>query len=69
MTLADAGGKTVARARKALGKKLQGVYKDPGEMLRKARPQMALVSLEAALAPTAINQALEAGCHVMSLDL
>jgi predicted dehydrogenase len=35
-------------------------------MLRKEEPAMALVSLEAALAPAAIDAALEAGCHVMT---
>jgi predicted dehydrogenase len=64
--LADPSGQTAARARKALGAKLLGVYKDAGDMLRKGRPQMALVSLEAALAPPAIDQALDAGCHVLA---
>lgn len=65
VVLADPSGKTVERARAALGAKLQ-VFQDAGEMLRKSKPAMALVSLEGALAPPAIAQALEAGCHVFA---
>src|SRR5262245_56255261 len=64
--LADPSGATADRARKALGAKLAGTYKDTAQMLRQAQPQMALVSLEAAVAPPAIDAALEAGCHVLS---
>lgn len=64
--LVDPSGKTVERARAALGAKLAGVHKDAGDMLRKVRPGMALVSLEAVLSPPAIEQALDAGCHVLS---
>jgi predicted dehydrogenase len=66
VVLADASGKMVARARTALGKKLVGVYKDVGEMLKKVRPAMALVSLPGDVAPAAIDQALEADCHVFA---
>jgi UDP-N-acetyl-2-amino-2-deoxyglucuronate dehydrogenase len=66
VVLADPSGKIEERARKELGAKLRSVYRDAAEMYRKARPAMALVSLEAALAPSAIDQALEAGCHVFA---
>jgi len=66
VALVDPSGKTVARARKALGRKLQGVHKDAGEMLKTVRPPMALVSLPADVAAAAIDQALEAGCHVFA---
>ena len=66
VSLADPSGRSEAQARKALGAKLKGVYKDRGEMLRQAKPQMALVSLEAAQAPPAIAAALDAGCHVFA---
>lgn len=66
VAVADASGQTFARARQALGGKLAGTFMDAGEMLRKARPQMALVTLEAAQAPPAITAALEAGCHVFA---
>lgn len=66
VTLADPSGKSEAQARKALGAKLTGVYKDHGALLRQARPQMALISLEAAQAPPVIAAALDAGCHVLT---
>jgi predicted dehydrogenase len=67
VALADPSGVTLPRARKALGAKLkEPLYKDPAEMLKQFGPQMALVSMEAALAPPAIDAALEAGCHVLS---
>ncbi len=66
VALADASGQNVALARKALGDKLKNSYKDAGEMLRQTEPQMALVSMEADLAPPAIDAALEAGCHVFT---
>lgn len=64
--LADPSGKTVERARKALGKKLQATFKDAGDMLKKTKPALALVSLEAASSPPAIDQALDAGCHIFA---
>jgi predicted dehydrogenase len=66
VSLADPSGQTVALAKKTLGDKLKSTHKDTGEMLRQAQPQMALVSLEAALAPPLIDAALEAGCHVFA---
>ncbi|HEY7153925.1 MAG TPA: Gfo/Idh/MocA family oxidoreductase [Gemmataceae bacterium] len=64
VVLADPSGRIVAQARKALGAKLKADYKDAAEMLKKEQPRMVLVSLEAKLAPPAIDAALEAGCHV-----
>jgi predicted dehydrogenase len=66
VALADPSGKTLASARKILGAKLRGTYKEVSDMLRQAQPQMALVSMEAALAPPAISAALDAGCHVLA---
>jgi predicted dehydrogenase len=66
VVLADPSGKTEARARTALGKKFRGLHKDAGEMLKKVRPAMALVSLPADVASAAIDQALDAGCHVFA---
>jgi UDP-N-acetyl-2-amino-2-deoxyglucuronate dehydrogenase len=66
VALADPSGKMVARARAALGKKLRSVHKDAGDLLKTVRPQMALVSLPADVAPAAIDQALESGCHVFA---
>jgi predicted dehydrogenase len=64
VVLSDPDGRWEADARKALGPKLKATYRDVAEMLRKERPGMALVSMEAALAPPVIDRALEAGCHV-----
>ncbi|MFK5924717.1 MAG: Gfo/Idh/MocA family oxidoreductase [Verrucomicrobiota bacterium] len=66
VVLSDPSGKTIELARKHLGDKLTATYTDPAEMLEKEQAVMALVSLEAAIAPPAINLALDAGCHVMA---
>lgn len=66
VVLSDPGGETVVPARKAMGKKLEAVYTAPAKMLKAESPQMALVSLEARLAPEAIEIALDAGCHVLA---
>lgn len=66
VALSDPSGETVAAARKALGVKLSEVYTSPAQLLRKERPQLALITMEALLAPPVIDAALEAGCHVMA---
>lgn len=66
VTLADSSGTSEGAARKALGERLTRVYQDPKAMLREEKPAMALVSMEAAIAPPWIEAALEAGCHVFA---
>ena len=66
VTLSDPDGATVAEARKILGPKLTGTYSSPEAMLTQAKPVMALVTMEARLAPPAIAAALDAGCHVLA---
>ena len=66
VTVADPGGKTLPGARKRLGRKLGATWDDPGAMLEREQPALALVSLEARLAPPAIESALKAGCHVLA---
>lgn len=66
VSLSDPGRENVAAAREALGEKLGAVYERPADLVRQEEPAMALVSMEAALAPPAIEIALEAGCHVMA---
>ena len=66
VALSDPSGETVAAARKALGQKLAGTYSSPEAMLAQEKPVMALVTMEARLAPPAIDAALNAGCHVMA---
>src|SRR4029079_5565857 len=64
--LADPSGDSFALAKKFLKDRLKETYKDSDEMLKQARPGMALVTLEARHAPPAIDHALEAGCHVFA---
>ncbi|MEZ5352404.1 MAG: Gfo/Idh/MocA family oxidoreductase [Bryobacteraceae bacterium] len=66
VSLCDPSGECVSAARKALGSRLDGVYTNPAELLRKEKPAMALVTMEAQLAPTVIAQALDAGAHVLA---
>jgi predicted dehydrogenase len=66
VALADPSGKIEALAQKTLGKKLAQAGKDAAAMLRGFQPQMAIVSMESALAPPMIDAALEAGCHVVA---
>ena len=66
VSLSDPGGQNVADAREVLGDKLSAVYDTPATLVREEGPAMALVSMEAALAPPAIEIALGAGCHVMA---
>lgn len=66
VVLSDADGNKEAEARAALGDKLRRVYSSPGELFAAEKPVMALISMEAARAPEAIEAALDAGCHVMA---
>ena len=66
VVLADPSGKTATDARKSLGERLTATYDTFEAMLDRERPVMALVSLEARLAPPAIEAALNAGCHVLA---
>lgn len=64
--LCDPSGNSVDAARKALGEKLAAVFTEPDKALNNAKPEMALVSLEAAQAPPIIDKVLDAGCHVFA---
>jgi predicted dehydrogenase len=67
VALADPSGKTFDRAKELLRDKLDaGTFKEAGDMLKKAAPQMVLVTLPAVDSPPAIDAALEAGCHVLA---
>ncbi len=54
------------QVRKGLGNKLAGVFKNPAELFNAHKPALAIITMEAALAPPAIDAALNAGCHVMA---
>src|SRR2546428_8560121 len=64
--LCDRSGASEPLARQALGDKLTATYKDTGAMLRKEKPALALISMEAVHEPRAIDAALDAGCHVLA---
>ena len=64
--LADPDGRWEADARRVLKDKLKHVERDHGGALRKHQPQMALITMEAGLAPPVIDAALEADCHVFA---
>lgn len=66
VSVADPSGSTFAAARKALGPKLKSTGRDAVALLREAKPKFALVTMEAVLAPPAIDAALEQGCHVLA---
>lgn len=66
VVLADPSGKTVSEARKTLGGKLTATYDSFEAMFERERPLLVLVSLEARVAPPAIEAALNAGCHVLA---
>jgi predicted dehydrogenase len=66
VVLADQHGTNVELARKILGEKLVAVHQDRDRLLAEEKPDMALVSMEARLAPESIAAALDAGCHVLA---
>jgi len=66
VVIADPDNRWVDSARKVLGAKLTGVYRDAKAMLAKEKPAMSMVTMEAKAAPMAIDGALEAGCHVFA---
>lgn len=66
VVLADPDERWNADARRVLGDKLQGVSKNHRELLSVEKPGMALITMEAGLAPPVIDDALDAGCHVFA---
>lgn len=66
VVLSDPDGTHQAAAAKALGDKLVKTWRSHSEMLAEARPDLALITMEASQAPPVITQALEAGCHVFA---
>ena len=62
----DPTGETEEKARKFLGDKFGGLFRDSASMLQQAKPKMCLVSLEAVKTPPAIEAALNAGCHILA---
>lgn len=66
VVLADPSGKTVSSARRILGERLTATHDSFEAMLEREKPALTLVSLEARVAPPAVEAALNAGCHVLA---
>jgi predicted dehydrogenase len=64
--LSDPDERVKSSARQVLGAKLVGTFRGPEELFAKHKPALALVTLEALLAPPAIQTALSAGCHILA---
>ncbi len=66
VVLGDPDGNWERPAREALGDKLTKSYRDVDELLRVEKPTLAMISMEANLAPPVIDAALGADCHVFA---
>lgn len=66
VVLADPDGNAEGPARQQLGDRLKKVYASAAELWQNEQPKLALVSMEAKVAPPYIAQALEAGAHVLA---
>lgn len=66
IAVCDIDGACEAEARKALGDKLAGFYRDPEVMFKEFQPELAVVTYEPVNTPSVIDRCLEAGCHVLS---
>src|SRR5258706_2793011 len=64
--LSDPDGQVESAARQALGAKLEASFRSPDELFTRRKPPMALVTMEALLAPPAVRSALSAGCDVLA---
>ena len=66
VVLADPDGRWEQEARRVLGDKLTHVSRDYHAVLREQKPRMALITVEARIAPPIIDAALDAECHVFA---
>ena len=66
VVLCDPGKTNQEEAKKILGEKLSAVFDDIGTMLMKAKPVMALVSMEAGNASPVIGKSLDGGVHIFA---
>lgn len=62
----DPSGESAAMAKKFLGEKLAAIYDNPDKTFSGQKPELAMVSVEAAQGPALIDRALDAGCHVFA---
>ena len=66
VVLADPDSRWEQEAGRILGDKLTQVSRNHADLIERERPGMALVSMEARLAPPIIDAALELECHVFA---
>lgn len=66
VVLFDSSGTHFEAAKKVLEEKLSAVFKDLDSMLKNAKPEMALVSMEGRNAPPVIDRLLEADIHILA---
>lgn len=66
VVLGDPDGRWNAEAERVLGDKLTRTERDHHRLLSEERPKLALVTMEARLAPPVIDAALDTGCHVFA---
>ncbi len=66
VVLSDPGQRWVPEAKKRMGNKLTRLYESHDELLKREKPEMVIVTLEARVAPPVIDAALDAGCHVFA---
>ena len=64
--LSDPDEQVKPAARQALGAKLAASFRSPQELFASHTPALALITMEARLAPPAVKAALSAGCHVLA---
>lgn len=66
VVIVDTSGRSFAEARAVLGAKLRGTYPTTEALYAKQRTDLAVISLEPALAISAIKAALASGSHVLA---
>ena len=66
VAVSDPTAKKFDQAKAILGDRLSGLYRSHHEMLQKARPKLAVVTLEGHHSPPVTRMALEAGSHVIT---
>ena len=66
VVFADPDKRWEAAARSTLGEKLTRTYTSHDQLLSRESPELAVVTMEAKLAPPVIDRALDAQCHVFA---
>lgn len=66
VVLVDPDGRWDGDAKRLLGERLKSIERDHKAALKRERPAMTMITMEARLAPPVIDAALDAGCHVFA---